>query len=82
VLQSAEIENLPSDFSQGFWVSSGEVYLEALLRQQRLSDAEQMMKTWVAGSGWPGAFVSAATIADRLGYESAAKSWRALGEKK
>jgi len=80
-LQSAKIENLNS-FNRNFWVSSCEVYLEALLRQNRLSDAEQMMKTWAAGSGWPGAFASAASIADQLGYESIAKSWRALGEQK
>ena len=68
-------------FNQGFWVSSGEAYLEALLNQQRLSDAEDMMKTWASGSGWPGAFSAAAAIAERLGYESVGKSWRAMGEK-
>ena len=69
-------------FSQGFWLSNGEAYLEALLRQQRLSDADQMMKTWASCYGWPGAFPAAAAIAERLGYEDLAKAWRALGEKK
>jgi len=69
-------------FSQGFWLSNGEAYLEALLRQQRLSEAEQMMKTWASSYGWPGAFLSAAAIAERLGYESVAKSWKELGGKK
>jgi hypothetical protein len=67
--------------SQGFWISNGEPYLEALLRMQRLSEAEQMMKAWADGSGWPGAFLAAAAIADRLGFESTAKTWREMGNK-
>jgi hypothetical protein len=66
-------------FSQGFWLSNGEAYLEALLRQQRLSEAEQVMKTWASSYGWPGAFPAAAAIAERLGYESVAKAWREQG---
>jgi len=68
--------------SQSFWVSRGEAYLEALLRRQRLADAEQMMKTWASTSGWLGAFPLAAAIAEKLGYESLAKSWRVLGNRK
>jgi hypothetical protein len=71
-----------SVFSQGFWLTNAEAYLEALLRRQRLSDAEQMMKTWASGSGWPGAFLSAASIAERLGFEGTAKSWREQGAKR
>jgi len=67
-----------SFFNQGFWLSSGEAYLEALLMQQRLSDAESMMRTWASGNGWAGAYSSAAAIAEQLGYESVGKSWRAL----
>jgi len=87
-LQSAKVENtanLIGDinlFERTFWVSSGEAYIESLLRQQRLADAEQMMRTWEAGRGWPGAFVSAAAIADRLGYTSAAKAWKEMGRQK
>jgi len=68
--------------SQSFWTSKGEAYLEALLRRQRLAEAEQMMKTWASNSGWPGAFPAAAVIAEKLGFESAAKSWRELGNPK
>ena len=68
--------------NQGFWTSQGEAYLEALLRQQRLADAEQMMTTWASSSGWQGAFPLAAAIAEKMGYESLAKSWRALGNRK
>ena len=72
---------IPNSFNQGFWSSNGEAYLEALLMQQRLSDAENMMKTWASNNGWSGAFSSAAAIAERLGYESVGKSWRALEKK-
>jgi hypothetical protein len=68
--------------SQGFWVSNVEAYLEALLRLQRLSDAERLMKTWASGSGWSGAFLAASAIAERLGYESVAKNWREMGERR
>jgi hypothetical protein len=67
-------------FSQGFWLSNGEAYLEALLRQQRLSEAEDMIKTWASNHGWPGAFPAAAAIAERLGHEGVAKAWRELGQ--
>jgi hypothetical protein len=69
-------------FSQGFWHANAEAYLEALLRQQRLSEAEQMMKTWASGEGWPGALLAAAAIANGLGYDGLAKAWRGTGEKK
>jgi hypothetical protein len=69
-------------FSQSFWTSSGEPYLEALLRRGRLTDAERMMGAWESNSGWPGAFLSAAAIAEKLGYDSPAKAWRAKGGKK
>jgi hypothetical protein len=69
-------------FNQSFWASMGEAYLEALLKQGRLSDAQQIMSTWESSSGWPDAFLSAANMAEKLGYDSAAKAWRALGEKK
>lgn len=68
-------------FNQGFWTSDCEAYLEALLRQGQLRDAERMMNTWGSNSGWPGAFLSAAIIAEKMGYDSAAKAWRAEGEK-
>jgi hypothetical protein len=68
--------------NQGFWASNGEAYLEALLRRGRLTDAERMMNAWESISGWPGAFSAAADMAEKLGYDSAAKAWRALGEKK
>jgi hypothetical protein len=69
-------------FNQGFWASNGEAYLEALLRQGRLADAERMMNEWESASGWPGAFLAAADMAEKLGYDSAAKAWRKKGEKK
>ncbi|MDR2561228.1 MAG: hypothetical protein LBC63_05615 [Holophagales bacterium] len=76
-----QVESHPF-LNQGFWTSQGEAYLEALLRQQRLADAEQMMKTWASSQGWTGAFPLAAAIAEKLGYESLAKSWRELGNRK
>jgi AraC-like DNA-binding protein len=69
-------------FSQGFWTSGGEAYLESFLRRGRLADAERMMNSWESNSGWPGAFLSAAAIAEKLGYDSPARAWRAKGEKK
>jgi hypothetical protein len=71
-----------SPYNQGFWLSNGAAYLEALLRLGRTNDADSMMRTWAANSGWEGAFSAAAEIAERLRYESLARSWRALGEKK
>jgi hypothetical protein len=71
-----------TSLTQSFWVSSAEPYLEALLKMQRLSQAEQLMKSWAAGSGWPGAFSAAAAIADRLGFEATAKAWREMGSAK
>jgi Na+-transporting NADH:ubiquinone oxidoreductase subunit NqrE len=56
--------------------------LESLLRLQRLNEAEQVMKAWASASGWNGAFPAAAAIAEKLGYESVAKSWREMGERK
>ena len=71
-----------SFFNQGFWTQNGEAYLEALLMRGRISDAEQMMRTWESGSGWLGAFTSAANIAQKLGLENVSKQWRELGEDK
>jgi hypothetical protein len=72
----------PTAFNQGFWASTGEPYLEALLKQGRLPDAQQIMSTWESNSGWPGAFPAAAAMAEKTGYDNAAKAWRAAGEKK
>lgn len=69
-------------FNQGFWTTSIEPYLEALLMLGRLSDAEQVVQTWKSGSGWSGAFTSAANLAQKLGLESVAKAWREMGEEK
>ena len=66
-------------FSHGFQLSNGEVYQEALLRLQKLNEVDRMMNARASGSGWPGAFLSAAAPADRLGCESPAKTWRDLG---
>jgi hypothetical protein len=78
----AQARGVASAFNQGFWASTGEAYMEALLKQGRLPDAQQIMSTWESNSGWPGAFLTAADMAEKLGYDSAAKAWRALGEKK
>jgi hypothetical protein len=40
-----------------------------------------MMQTWASVPGWTGALPAAAAIAERLGYDSVARSWREMGGK-
>ena len=70
-----------SIFTYTFWTDIIEAYVEALLTQNRLSDAERVMSQWTEGDGWQGAFFVAADIAERLGYESIAKAWREEAER-
>ena len=60
------------------WAELAEPLLESLLATNRIADAEQIINIWSQNSKWGSAFIRAARIAKRHGFDGISAKWEKI----